>query len=209
MNKSQETKQNTKNVVVLAICQALFNSGRTLAFIAASLVAISMLGADLTFVTAPITMMLVGTAAGTLPSAYLMRAWGRKWGFFTGSIVDPKKERQAFYTPPALARLIARAARLKPGIHVLEPSVGEGALVKACLEIEPDLSFDCYDVDSLSLSIGLADVVGTRIVSIGDFLEVEPCRVMRRALEHIDDSGDLPIEPEVLSQLVLFLDEEL
>ncbi len=87
MDASHEAKRNTRNVVVLAICQALFNSGRILTFLAASLVAISMLGDDLTFVTAPITMMLVGTAAGTLPSAYLMRAWGRKWGFVIGSVV--------------------------------------------------------------------------------------------------------------------------
>jgi MFS family permease len=87
MDRAQEPIRNTKNVVVLAICQVLFNSGRTLAFIAASLAAIAMLGDDLTFVTAPITMMLVGTAVGTLPSAYLMRAWGRKWGFVIGAIV--------------------------------------------------------------------------------------------------------------------------
>jgi MFS family permease len=87
MDNSQQSKRNTKNVVVLSICQALFNSGRTLAFIAASLAAISMLGDDLTLVTAPITLILVGTAAGTLPSAYLMRAWGRKWGFAIGAIV--------------------------------------------------------------------------------------------------------------------------
>ncbi|MBT7954271.1 MAG: MFS transporter [Rhodospirillaceae bacterium] len=88
MEKSTEdTKRNTKNVVVLAICQALFNSGRTLTFIAASLVSISMLGDNLTFVTAPVTMMLVGTAAGTLPSAFLMRRLGRKSGFVIGSII--------------------------------------------------------------------------------------------------------------------------
>ena len=87
MDWAQKPNRNTKNVVVLAICQVLFNSGRTLAFIAASLAAIAMLGDDLTFVTAPITMMLVGTAAGTLPSAYLMRAWGRKPGFVIGAIV--------------------------------------------------------------------------------------------------------------------------
>ena len=87
MSQSQRPKRNIKNVVVLSICQALFNSGRTLAFIAASLVAISMLGENLTFVTAPVTMMLVGTAAGTLPSAYLMRVVGRKWGFVIGSTV--------------------------------------------------------------------------------------------------------------------------
>jgi MFS family permease len=87
VDQTQQSKRNTKNVIVLSICQALFNSGRTLAFIAASLVAISMLGDNLTFVTAPVTLMLVGTAAGTLPSAYLMRAWGRKWGFVIGSVI--------------------------------------------------------------------------------------------------------------------------
>jgi MFS family permease len=85
--ETSDTSRNTKNVVVLSICQALFNSGRTLTFIAASLVSISMLGDDLTFVTAPITMMLVGTAAGTLPAAYLGRVLGRKWSFVIGSIV--------------------------------------------------------------------------------------------------------------------------
>lgn len=87
MDESQKAKRNTKNIVILAICQALFYSGRTLTFVAASLAAISMLGDNLAFVTAPITMMLVGTAAGTLPSAFLMRALGRKWGFVIGSAV--------------------------------------------------------------------------------------------------------------------------
>jgi MFS family permease len=87
LSPSQDSKRNIKNVVVLALCQALFNSGRTLTFIAASLVSISMLEDNLTFVTAPVTMMLIGTAAGTLPAAFLMRALGRKWGFAIGSLV--------------------------------------------------------------------------------------------------------------------------
>jgi MFS family permease len=87
MNQLQSTNNNTLNVVVLALCQALFFSGRTLTFFAASLVAISMLGDNLTFVTAPITMMLIGTSVGTLPAAFLMRAWGRKWGFALGSAI--------------------------------------------------------------------------------------------------------------------------
>lgn len=87
MSEHRTFSRNTRNVVVLAICQTLYNSGRTLTFIASALVAISMLGDDLTFVTAPITMMMVGTAAGTLPAAYLMRALGRKWGFVIGSAV--------------------------------------------------------------------------------------------------------------------------
>lgn len=85
MSPSADTVHNLKNVSVLALCQALFFSGRTLSFFAASLVAIAMLGDDLTFATAPITMMLIGTSAGTLPAAFLMRAWGRRWGFAFGS----------------------------------------------------------------------------------------------------------------------------
>lgn len=84
---TENSKRNINNVVVLALCQALFNSGRTLTFISASLVSISMLDNNLTFVTAPVTMMLIGTAAGTLPAAFLMRALGRKWGFAIGSLI--------------------------------------------------------------------------------------------------------------------------
>jgi MFS family permease len=85
ITEQEDTRRNLKNVVVLAICQALYNSGRTLTFISASLVAVAMIGAS-PFITAPITMMLVGTAAGTLPSAYIMRIWGRKIGFVIGAI---------------------------------------------------------------------------------------------------------------------------
>ncbi len=87
MNEQHNTTYNSKNVVVLALCQALFFSGRTLTFFAAALVAIAMLGDNLTFVTAPVTMMLVGTSIGTLPAAFLMRAWGRRWGFAFGSAI--------------------------------------------------------------------------------------------------------------------------
>lgn len=76
-----------RNVLVLSFCQVLFNSGRGLTFLAASLVAVNMLGDDLSLVTAPITMMLVGTAAGTIPSAQLMRKYGRKLGFVIGSLI--------------------------------------------------------------------------------------------------------------------------
>lgn len=87
MTESNNNTYTLKNVVVLASCQALFFSGRTLTFFAASLVAIAMLGENLAYATAPITMMLVGTSAGTLPAAFLMRAWGRKWGFAFGSAI--------------------------------------------------------------------------------------------------------------------------
>ena len=79
--------RDKRNVFVLAICQALFNSGRSLTFLAAALTGASMLGDDLRFATLPITMMLVGTATGTVPSAQLMRWLGRKAGFVISSVV--------------------------------------------------------------------------------------------------------------------------
>ena len=87
MNDSQMAAHNTKSVIVLALCQALFFSGRTLTFFAASLVAIAMLGDNLSLATVPVTMMLIGTSIATLPAAFLMRAWGRKWGFAFGSAI--------------------------------------------------------------------------------------------------------------------------
>ncbi|MEE2745532.1 MAG: MFS transporter [Pseudomonadota bacterium] len=76
-----------RNVVVLATCQAIFNSARTLTFLAAALTGANMLGEDLRLATLPITMMLIGTAVGTLPAAFLMRLVGRKAGFSISSLV--------------------------------------------------------------------------------------------------------------------------
>ena len=79
--------RDKRNVCVLAVCQGIFNSGRSLTFLAAALSGANMLGDDLRFATLPITMMLVGTAAGTLPAAHLMQWLGRKTGFFLASMV--------------------------------------------------------------------------------------------------------------------------
>ncbi|MBO33896.1 MAG: MFS transporter [Rhodospirillaceae bacterium] len=87
LKESMSFSSSKRNVLILSFCQVLFNSGRGLTFLAASLVAVNMLGGNLTLVTAPITMMLVGTAASTLPSALLMRRVGRKIGFVIGSVI--------------------------------------------------------------------------------------------------------------------------
>ncbi len=81
------SSRDKRNVAVLAVCQAIFNSARSLTFLSAALVGVNMLGDDLTLVTLPITLMLVGTAGSTIPSAYLMRWIGRKWGFFIMSLI--------------------------------------------------------------------------------------------------------------------------
>ena len=68
----------------------------------------------------------------------------------TGEISSQKQELGVFYTPPALARRAAQALRLdRPGLSVLEPSAGMGALAiaargEAAGVGEPDV--DCFDV---------------------------------------------------------------
>lgn len=79
--------RDKKNVLVLAACQAIFNSARGLTFLAATLVGVNLLGDDLTFVTLPLTVMLIGTAGGSVPAARLMGRIGRKLGFFYGSLI--------------------------------------------------------------------------------------------------------------------------
>ncbi len=64
------------------------------------------------------------------------------------AVVDRKATYQAFYTPAALAERLCREAGLRPGMRVLEPSAGGGALADAaraicgtgplCVEIRPE-----------------------------------------------------------------------
>ena len=46
----------------------------------------------------------------------------------TGAVTSAKVELQQFYTPPEVASLAMAAADLRPGMTVLEPSAGRGAL---------------------------------------------------------------------------------
>lgn len=67
-----------------------------------------------------------------------------------GHVVDQKKTLEQFFTPEALAERMASLAGIGPGMHVLEPSAGDGRLVRAALaagaafisavEIDPKLA---------------------------------------------------------------------
>ena len=50
----------------------------------------------------------------------------------TGKSVNQQQMRQSFYTPPEVAEYVVRLSKVG-GERVLEPSAGEGALVKECL----------------------------------------------------------------------------
>lgn len=86
----------------------------------------------------------------------------------TGTVIDTKKVRQAFYTPRDLAIYITDLAEIENGHRVLEPSAGNGALLREipgndtlrfAVEIDPE------EADKLHM-------LATH-VHCGDFLEWE------------------------------------
>ena len=88
----------------------------------------------------------------------------------TGEYVDAKQEFQFFETPVSLAERMCRIADVKPGITVLEPSAGRGAIANMarrfggtvdCVELQAKLAdelqaqgFTVVHADFLSVHVG-------------------------------------------------------
>jgi MFS family permease len=79
-------RRDWRNVAVLATCQMLYNSGRSLLVATSPLIAYEIAD-NKALSTVPITLAIVGTAAATIPAAMLMRRIGRGYGFATGSLI--------------------------------------------------------------------------------------------------------------------------
>lgn len=75
-----------------------------------------------------------------------------------------------FPTPPALAAEVINRAKIKPGMRVLEPSAGEGALAFRASDIAGPV--DCFEIDP-ARAAKLA-VLPRTIVVTGDFLTFPP-----------------------------------
>lgn len=76
-----------KNVLVLALCQAFFNSSSTILVLTAGLVGYQFLGEDTTLATVPASAMVIGTAIATMPASWIMQNMGRRGGFTVGALV--------------------------------------------------------------------------------------------------------------------------
>jgi MFS family permease len=72
-----------KNVILLAICQALANSGSSLILSVSVLVGLG-LADDKSLATVPIAGQFTATMFSTLPASFLMRRIGRRAGFTVG-----------------------------------------------------------------------------------------------------------------------------
>ena len=78
--------RDQRNVAVLATCQMLFGTARSLVVSTAPLIAYAM-ATNKALATLPHALVIVGTALLTLPAALLMRRVGRKHGFALGGLV--------------------------------------------------------------------------------------------------------------------------
>lgn len=81
-----DRRRDWRNVVVLATCQMLYNSGRSLLVATSPLIAYEI-APDKALATVPISLAVIGTAAATIPASLLMRRVGRSAGFAVGSAV--------------------------------------------------------------------------------------------------------------------------
>lgn len=79
-------RRDRRNVVVLATCQMLYNSGRSLLVATSPLIAYEI-APDKALSTVPISLAVIGTAAASIPASLLMRRIGRSAGFAAGSAV--------------------------------------------------------------------------------------------------------------------------
>src|SRR4030042_4508974 len=75
-----------RNVILLALSQALGSSGGSMVVLAGGI-----LGADIApspaLATLPISITVVGMAIATIPAAMLMRRIGRKKGYLSGALL--------------------------------------------------------------------------------------------------------------------------
>jgi MFS family permease len=87
MTASQEIANDARvrgNVVRLAAAQALTGANSAVIFATGSIVGAS-LAPSISFATAPLSMYVLGLAAGTLPTGAISRAYGRRTAFIIGT----------------------------------------------------------------------------------------------------------------------------
>lgn len=92
---------------------------------------------------------------------------------------EKRQQAQYFPTPAAVVQRVIALARLQPGVEVLEPSAGSGAIASAVTE--RGAIVDCIERD-LGYAAVLTDTGVARSVRVGDFLTVAPRPVYDRVV---------------------------
>ncbi|RAH96976.1 MFS transporter [Acuticoccus sediminis] len=81
-----EDRLARRNALVLALAQALGGALTSITIALGGLVGVTLLGQSTHLATLPVSLMIVGTACGTIPAAMLMGRVGRRAGFMTGAL---------------------------------------------------------------------------------------------------------------------------
>lgn len=79
-------KQVRKNILLLALCQAVMMTGGSL-IITSSAVVGAMLTDDRSLATLPLALQFLSTMLTTIPASFIMRRWGRRAGFQLGALI--------------------------------------------------------------------------------------------------------------------------
>lgn len=83
-NEIDDDARARANVVRLAAAQALTGANSAVIFATGSIVG-ATLAPDMSLATVPLSMYVVGLAAGTLPTGAISRRFGRRWAFVIGT----------------------------------------------------------------------------------------------------------------------------
>ena len=84
VDETSDDARVRSNVVRLAAAQALTGANSAVIFATGSIVG-AMLAPDISLATVPLSMYVVGLAAGTLPTGAISRAYGRRIAFIIGT----------------------------------------------------------------------------------------------------------------------------
>jgi hypothetical protein len=80
-------RRSMRNIVLLAICQALTQSSNTLMFASSALAVLTIAPDMRMWANLPVTMQHLGVMLSVFPASMLMMRYGRKLGFRSGSLM--------------------------------------------------------------------------------------------------------------------------
>jgi predicted RNA methylase len=112
----------------------------------------------------------------------------------TGEIVSRTQQFGYFPTPPAIVQQLLDHARIEPGMRVLEPSAGRGAIALAaahagaavdCVEIQDDHAEALRDAHHPDLTVLVADFLTTSPQPVYDRVVMNPPFARQADIRHV------------------------
>ena len=133
----------------------------------------------------------------------------------SGQITSEKVAFQAFYTPPEIAKQLVDLVDLKPRMKVLEPSAGEGSLVKAildkcpgafvtALDINPEVEGSLSKLDNGDLELRIEDFLKAKFKKGAEFraIVMNPPFTKGQDIKHVLHALNLLAHNGVLVSIV-------